>query len=76
MERAKSREATELNANHDQMNPGFGTGFSALVVTHESAMAHEPAKGAFNDPAARQHGEAGGGVRALDDFDFLIGVNP
>ena len=42
MERVKLREAAKLNANHNEVNPGFGAGLGALVVPREPAMAHMP----------------------------------
>jgi predicted ATPase with chaperone activity len=52
MARIKSCETTELNANQRQVNPRFGAGLGALIVTHEPAMAHEPAKGALDAASA------------------------
>src|SRR3974377_255207 len=70
MARVGSCEATELNANHRQVNPGFGTGFGTFIVPHQAPMAHEPAKGAIDNPTARPQRKTGGRVGALDDFYF------
>ncbi len=40
------------------MNPSFGVLGLDFIVAHQSAMAHEPAKGPFDDPAFGQHFEA------------------
>jgi hypothetical protein len=43
-----------------------GVGF---VVAGQAAVVHEPAEGAFDDPAAGLDVEAAGGGVALDDFE-------
>lgn len=40
-----------------------------FVVAGQAAVVHEPAEGAFDDPAAGLDVEAAGGGVALDDFE-------
>lgn len=50
-------------------DPGDGAGDGRLEVLGEATAAAEPGEGAFDHPSTRQHREAFGGVRALDDLD-------
>src|ERR1043166_1274061 len=69
---AESRESTQLNTKHGQMNPSFSAGHCAFVVSHKTPVAHEPAKRALNNPAARQDRKALGRCGALDDLHFEL----
>src|SRR5881396_2069932 len=70
---AESRESTQLNAKHRQMNPSFSARHCALVVSHKTPMSHEPAKRALDNPPARQYRKALGRFGALDDLHFELG---
>src|SRR6266516_1516392 len=70
---AGSRESTQLNPKHREMNPSFSARLRAFVISHKASMSHEPAKGALDNPPARQHRKALGRLRALDDFHFELG---
>ena len=65
-------QSAELNTDHGDIDPGFGAGLGGFVIAHESPLTHEPAEGAFHDPAARQHFEADGIVGAFDDLDHQL----
>jgi len=68
-----SCDAAELNADHGQMNPRLGGGIGAFVIAHQSAMAHEPAKGVLNTPPMWQYNKVAGFVRTPDYFDLQLG---
>src|SRR5437762_349620 len=70
---AGSRESTQLNTKHCQVNPSFGARLRAFVVSHKASMSHEPANRALDNPPARQYRKALGRFRALDDFHFKLG---
>src|SRR5436309_6032830 len=70
---AESRESTQLNSNHRQMNPSFSARHCAFVVSHKTPMAHEPAKRALDNPPARQYRKALDRFGALDDLHFELG---
>src|SRR5665213_3836301 len=74
MKAEESSQPAELNSDHGDIDPGHGTGFGGFVIAHESALVHQPAEGAFHDPAARQHFEAFGRVGALNDLDLQFGA--
>jgi hypothetical protein len=61
-------ESVEHEADHGEVDKGFGAGFSGLVVADEASVLHEPPKGAFDDPALGQHHEADGSLVAFDDL--------
>ena len=68
-------EPCEHETNHSQIDHGFaGLGLS-FVVAIESAVASEPAEGAFHHPAARQHFE-GMKAGALDDLEGAAPPSP
>jgi hypothetical protein len=46
----ESRQSAELNSYHGDINPGFSTGFCALVVADQAPVAHQPAKGSLYNP--------------------------
>src|ERR1035437_610386 len=70
----QSGQSAELNSYHGYIDPGFGAGLGGFVITHQSPLAHQPAEGAFHEPAARQHFEADGIVGAFDDLDRPLGA--
>src|SRR5881296_3548239 len=70
---AESRESTQLNAKHRQMNPSFSARHCAFVVSHKTPVSHEPAKGALDNPPARQYRKALRRFGALDDLHFELG---
>jgi len=72
----ESSESAELNTDPGDIDPGFGAGLGGFVIAHESPLTHEPAEGAFHNPAARQHFEADGIVGAFDDLDHELGAQP
>ena len=63
-----SAETFEHKANHSQIDHGFAGFGLSFVVAIESAIASQPTKGAFHDPAAGQHLE-GMKVGTLHDLD-------
>jgi len=74
MKDKESSQSAELNSDHGDIDPGFGTGLSGFVIAHQSPLAHQPAEGAFHDPAARQDFEAHRGIGAFDDLDRQLGA--
>src|SRR6266498_592942 len=70
---AESRESTQLNAKHRQLNPSFSARHCAFIVSHKTPMSHEPAKRALDNPPARQYRKALGRFGALDDLQFELG---
>src|SRR6185369_6803233 len=70
---AESRESTQLDTQHRQMNPRFSARHCAFVVSDKSSMPHEPAKRALDNPPTRQYRKALGRFGALDDFYFELG---
>ena len=52
-----SSESLEHEPDHGDMNPGFGVSVVGLVVAHQPAVFHQPAKGSLDDPAFGQHGK-------------------
>lgn len=69
-----SSQAAELNPDHCDIDPRFGTGFGGFVIAHESPVVHQPTEGPFYDPTAWQDAETGGGIRAFDDLDRQLGA--
>jgi len=69
----ESSQAAELNADHGDIDPGFGAGFGSFVVAHQAPLAHQAAEGSFHHPAARQDFEASGVIGAFDDLDGQLG---
>ena len=63
-----SGETFEHKADHSQIDHGFAGFGLSFIVTIESAIASQPTKGAFDNPAAGQHLE-GMKVGTLDDLD-------
>lgn len=59
-----SSQAPELNSDHGDIDPSFGAGFGGFVLAYQAALAHQPTKSTFHDPATRQDGE------------LVMGVNP
>lgn len=51
------------------MDHGFGSVWEGFAVAGEAAVLHEPAEGAFDDPAPWLDGEPPGCGVALDDFE-------
>ena len=82
-------EAAGEVVDHGEGDHGFGVGGPGFVVAGETAVVHEPADGAFDDPAAFDDAEAfdlgifgdgldvdaeGGAV--FDGFDLESGIDP
>jgi hypothetical protein len=61
-------QSAEVNSWHRDINPSRGTRPGGFVITHPSPLTHQPAAGAFPDPAAGQSFEAGAGIRTFDDL--------
>src|SRR5208282_5114959 len=74
MKGKESSQSAELNSDHGDIDPSFGTGLRGFVIAHESPLAHQPTEGSLHDPAARQHFEAHGGIGAFDDLDGELGT--
>jgi len=70
----ESGQMAKLNSYHCDIDPRFGAGRSGFVITDQSALTHQPAKGALHDPAARQHFETNGSIRTFDDLDRQLGA--
>jgi hypothetical protein len=64
-----SCEAPGEHADVGDEDPCDGAGDGGLEVLGEAAAAAKPCEGPFNDPPARQHFEALGGIGSLDDLD-------
>ena len=74
MSEEESSQTAELNSNHGDIDPGFGAGFGGFVITDQSPLAHQPAKGSFHDPAARQYFKSHSGIGAFDNLDLQLGA--
>ena len=74
MKAEESSQTAELNSDHRDVDPSFGAGLGGFVITDESALVHQPAKGSLHDPAPSQYFEAFGGVGAFNDLDGQFGV--
>jgi hypothetical protein len=61
-----SNQSSELNSYHRDISPSFSSGFVSLVISDQAAVAHQPAEGALDDPAAGQDFESLGLIRTLD----------
>src|ERR1035441_8020641 len=70
----ESSQSAELDSDHGDIDPSFGAGFGGFVITHQSALAHQPTEGSLHDPAARQYFEACGIVGAFDNLDGQFGA--
>ena len=70
----ESGQAAELNSYHSDIDPSFGAGRSSFVITDQSALTHQPAKGALHDPASRQHFETRGSIGTFDNLDRQFGA--
>ena len=64
-----SSQSAELNSYHRDINPGFGACLGGFVIAHQSPLPHQPAKGAFHDPAVGQYFETGEVIRTFDHLD-------
>ena len=60
--------AMKHEAAHGQIDEGFGDLGVAFVVAAQTPGTAQPAEGAFDHPAARQHDETALGVRAADNL--------
>jgi len=69
---AGSRESTQLNPKHRQVNPSFSARLRAFVISHKASMSHEPAKRALDNPPARQYRKPWS-IQSADDFHFKLG---
>ena len=70
----ESGQAAELNSYHSDIDRSFGAGRSSFVITDQSALTHQPAKGALHDPASRQHFETRGSIGTFDNLDRQFGA--
>jgi hypothetical protein len=50
MKDEKSGQSAELNPDHGDKDPSFGTRLGGFVIADQSPLAHQPAEGAFHDP--------------------------
>jgi hypothetical protein len=64
------RKSPQHKACHDDANDRFARVGVKLVVLTEAAPATQPAEGALDDPALRQHAEAVRLIRAFDDLQL------
>ena len=76
MKDEKSGQSAELNPDHGDKDPSFGTRLGGFVIADQSPLAHQPAEGAFHDPAAWQDFETRGVIGAFDDLDGQFGAKP
>src|SRR5271168_1795812 len=74
MKDEESSQSAELNSYHCDINPSFSTGLGGFVIAHQSALAHQPAEGAFDYPTMWQDGEASGIVGTFDYLDGQFGA--
>jgi hypothetical protein len=61
------------DADHGDLDEGEVGSDAVFDVFGEASAAVEPSEGAFDEPALRQHDEALGGVRSLDDLQRRAG---
>ena len=64
----ESSQSAELDSYQGDIYPSFRAGLGGFVIAHQSALTHEPAKGALHHPAPWQHFEAAHVVGAFDHF--------
>ena len=69
----RSGQSSDLDPYQGEEDKGLGGGRGGFIVADEAAVAHEPAEGTLDDPAASQDGEAAGLVGAFDDRDGELG---
>ncbi len=69
-----SGQTAELNADHRDIDPRFGTGDGAFVIAHQAAVVQQPAERTFDHPAPWQDFEALNRIGALDHFDRQLGA--
>ena len=60
---------SQHEADGGEAEEGEGLAVEAFPILGQSAAAAKPGKGAFDDPALGQDGEALGPIRPLDDLD-------
>src|SRR5918999_347724 len=65
-------DAAHEQASHGEEDHRLGDVETALVIAHQASVAHEPAEGTFNNPAARDHLEAWLGIQPPDDLDHEV----
>ena len=70
----KSGQATDLDSDHGDVNECFCAGQGGFIVTNQSAVMHQPAERALDDPATRQHFKAAHVVGTFDDLDVELGT--
>jgi len=70
----ESGQSAELNTDHGDINPRLGAGGRAFIIAYQAAMVHQPAEGAFDQPAPRQDFKALNIIGAFDHFDFQLGA--
>ncbi len=72
----ESGQSLQLDSYDRDINPRFGAGFGLFVIAHEATMAHQPAEGPLDDPAAGENFESAGAVATFDHFHREFGRNP
>ena len=63
-----------MNSYHGDIDPSLGAGIAGFVITHQAALAHQPAKGPLDHPTARQDFEAGDIIASFDDLHDQLGT--
>lgn len=71
----KSRESADHEMEQGDNNPTRRAGFGLLVVAHQAAVLHQPAKGAFDHPTFGKHMEADQVIAAPDGFHCQTGTS-
>ena len=65
-----SCESAQLDTDHGEVNPSLGAGVGALVVPHQTSVAHQPAQRSLYNPSPRKHDKARQIIGALHDLHF------
>lgn len=72
----QSRQSSQLDSYHGDINPGLGAGFALFVIPHETTVTHQPAESAFYHPTSRKNFESARILATFDDLYLELGSQP